>query len=110
MKIKFRGFCFFRRPRRVRVPCIGPTLENIRLPSRFFSNTMQVVAEKRRLDRLAELPRRFVTPKWNDPYRLTLCRLPLPVKPRPRHHEIVVIRVVLPRVLKNLPRPPRIFL
>src|SRR5258708_9994641 len=71
---------------------------------------MQVVAEKRRFDHLPKLARRFVAPEWNDPDRFALRRLPLAVKPRSRHHEIVVVRVVLPRVLKNLPRAPRVFL
>src|SRR5437899_8695930 len=108
MKIKLRQFCLFRRPGHIRVPLVGPALENIRLPRRFLAYSVQVVAEKRRLYRLAKLARRFVSPERNESNRFTLWGLPLPVKPRSRNHEIVVVRVVLSRVLDNLPRSPGI--
>ena len=80
------------------------------LPLRFRTLVVQVVAEERRLDILAELTRGLVTTKRNQPDTLSLGSLPLAVIPRSRNDEIRVLRIALFRVAKNLPRSPGVFL
>src|SRR5258708_10111396 len=92
------------------MPTIRAALERAGLPIRLFALSMQVITEKRRFDIFAELARRFVSRKRNQPDAVRLWRLPLAVEPRTGNHEIRVLGIVLFRVPENLPRPPRIFL
>ena len=68
------------------------------------------MAEKRRLDILAELARCFMSRKRNQADAVGFWRLPLTVKPRTGNHKIRVLWIVFFRVAKNLPRSPGIFL
>src|SRR5258705_12707818 len=92
------------------MPTVRTALKGAGLPGRFFSYTVQVEAEKCGFDVLAKFARRFVPAKGNDADRVALGRLPFAVKPRSRDNKIRVVGIVLRRVPKNLPGPPRIFL
>src|SRR6266446_10525689 len=92
------------------MPSVRPALERAGLPFRLFAFSVQVITEKRRLDIFAELTRRFMSRKRNQPDTVRLWRLPLAVKPRTCNHEIRMLGIVLLRVAENLPRPPGIFL
>src|SRR5260370_31535132 len=92
------------------VPTVRAALERARLPLWLFAFSVQVKTEKRSLDIFAELARRFVSRKRDQPDAVRLRRLPLAVEPRTGNHEIRVLGIVLFRMAKNLPRPPGIFL
>src|SRR5581483_366669 len=110
MQIQIRALGFLGGPVWIGVPAIGTALERGRLPPRFFTGTVQVVAEKWRFDVLAKFARGFMTAERNQSNAVSLWSPPLSVIPRARDHEICVLRIVFFRVTKNLPRPPRIFL
>ena len=71
---------------------------------------MQVVAEKGRFDILAEFAGGLVSAKRDEADGVSFGALPLSVKPRTGDDKIGVLRVVLFRMTKDLPRSPRIFL
>src|SRR5271165_6477499 len=95
MQVKLRRRGFFRRPCGVRVPGVRSALKCAGLPGRLLALAVQVIAEERSLEFLAELTRRLVPAKWNQADAFFLIALPLAVKPWPRHHEIGVFGIAL---------------
>src|SRR6185503_21022047 len=71
---------------------------------------VEIVAEERRLDVLAELARRGMSAEWDEADAVVDGRVPGAVIPRAGDHQVRVLGIVLLRLMKDLPRPPRIFL
>src|SRR5215813_5494476 len=92
------------------MPSVGARLKGGRLPFRFFAGAVQIIAEERSFDFLAELTGGFVATERNNANGFALGRLPLTVKPGAGDHEVGAIRIVLRGMPENLPWPPRVFL
>ena len=71
---------------------------------------MQVVAKKRSQNVFAKFAGGLMASKGNEPDAVALAARPLSVKPRPGHHKVRVVGIILFGMAKNLPRSPRIFL
>ena len=71
---------------------------------------MQVVAEEGRLDVFAELARGLVSSERDEPDTVSLRSLPLAVEPWAGHDEVRALRIILFRMVKDLPRAPGILL
>src|ERR1700694_1372499 len=110
MEIEVRGLGLPGRPASVRTPAVGARRERARLPGWLLPLAVEIVAEERRLDRLAELARGLMAAERDQPDAVRLRRAPLSVEPRAGDHEIRTVGVVLRGVPEDLPRPPRIFL
>src|SRR5579863_10143105 len=110
MKIKIRRLRFLGRPRGIGSPGERSALECAGLPVRLCARAMQVISEKRSLDVLAKFAPAVVISKRNNSDALSARALPFAVIPRSCHDEICVSGIVFFRVIKNLPRSPRIFL
>src|ERR1019366_9819159 len=109
-QIKILGPRRLRRPHSVGMPRIRATLKRCGLPVGLLAGSVQIVAKRRRFNIPAELARGLMAPKRDDTDTFTLRTLPLSVIPRPRHDEVVVVRIALPGMTKNLPWSPRVFL
>ena len=110
MEVQVGGLRGFGRPHLVAAPAVRARLEHRGLPAGLLPLPMEIVAEERSLDGLAELAGRLMPAERDQPDAVCLRRLPLAVKPGPCHHEVGVVRVVFLRMVKDLPRPPRILL
>src|SRR5947209_802984 len=92
------------------MPTVRSALECAGLPCRLLAFVVQVIPEEWRFNILAKLASRFVSSKRDQADTVALRTLPFAVIPRPRNHEIRALRIILFRMLKNLPRSPGIFL
>src|SRR5690242_10196990 len=92
------------------MPAVRARLEALRLPIRLRARTVQVIAEKRCLDILAELARRLLAERNHaDLVALRFAR-PAAVIPGAGYDKIVMAGTVLTGMAEYLPRPPGIFL
>src|SRR5262245_55169350 len=90
-------------PRCVSAPSVRTALKCSGAPRRLLALAVQVIAEKWSFDIFAEFTRGFVTAKWDQPNAVAFGRLPLPVEPRSRDHEVSVVGIFFRGVPKNLP-------
>src|SRR6185503_6812804 len=107
MEIETRRRRALHRPRVVRLPCVRSCLEHHRLPRGLRALAVEIVAEERRLDVLAELARRGMSAEWDEADAVVDGRVPGAVIPRAGDHQVRVLGIVLLRLMKDLPRPPR---
>ena len=85
-------------------------MKNIGLPLRLFAFAVQVVAEKRRFDVLAEFRGCVVAREWNLADAIGFVGLPLAVEPRSGNDEVSAIGIMFGGMPENLPGPPGVFL
>src|SRR2546427_11997127 len=81
VEIQVGGLGLRGRPRAVGPPAVRPRLKGRRPPGRRLASPMEVIAEERRLDRLAELARRLMPAERDRPDAVRFGGAPLAMIP-----------------------------